>query len=109
VKAQRNQAEVERLEARLANIKPYVDENIDAKFERANSLLSKLKTEEMSTPDYLKTLRMADLLINSMERYVESLQNQDRNNPDNSANSGVEQEIKIRPSEKEKQKPDRGN
>ncbi|MFY9301524.1 MAG: hypothetical protein WAO91_10095 [Candidatus Nitrosotenuis sp.] len=74
-KNQRESAELARFEAKLAEIQPYVDENIKPKFERAESLLSKLQNQEtVSNSDYKRTVRMLNLLLDQMERYVKSLQ-----------------------------------
>lgn len=82
-KNQKTSAEVLRLEVRLANIEPHVDENIKSKFERAESFLSKLQNQEtVSNADHLRTVRMLDLLLDQMERYVKSLQAYEDTNPD---------------------------
>jgi hypothetical protein len=77
-KNQKIPAEVLRLEARLAKIKPYVDENIQTKFETSEKLLDKLINQETSGyADYLRTVRILGSLVDSLERYVDSLQNND--------------------------------
>jgi len=82
-KNQKIPAEVLRLEARLANIKPFVDENIQTKFETSERLLTKLINQETSGyADYLRTVRILGSLVDSLERYVDSLQNNDDNRSD---------------------------
>ncbi|MGQ0772443.1 MAG: hypothetical protein ACT4NT_06710 [Nitrososphaerota archaeon] len=82
-KNQKISTEISQLEARLGNIEPHVDENIKSKFDRAIPLLSKLKNQEtVSNADYLRTVRMLDLLLDQMERYVKSLQAYEDTNPD---------------------------
>jgi hypothetical protein len=74
-KNQKASAELARYETKLAEIQPYVDENIKPKFERAESLLSKLQNQETtSNSDYKRTVKMLNLLLDQMERYVKSLQ-----------------------------------
>jgi hypothetical protein len=79
-KTQKTADELARFEARLAEIQPYVDESIKPKFEKAESLLSKLKNQETaSIPDYKRTIKMLDLLLDQMEQHVKSLQTSDQN------------------------------
>ena len=94
-KNQKTAAEIARLEARFTDIQPFVDDNIKPKFERAESLLSKLKNQEtVSNSDYLRTVRMLDLLLDQMERYVKSLQAyEDNTNPDQGTKEQQNQEI----------------
>ncbi|MEM3064225.1 MAG: hypothetical protein QW177_02515 [Candidatus Nitrosotenuis sp.] len=67
--------EITQLESRMAQIQPYVDESIKPKFARAESLLSKLKNQEIANvSDYNKTVKMVDILLDQMERYIKSLQ-----------------------------------
>lgn len=102
-KNQKVSSEVLRLEARLANIKPYVDENIQTKFEISERLLVKLINQETSGhADYLRTVRIVDSLVGSLERYVDSLQNND----DRSDQADKNQPNK---SEKETRNTDRDN
>jgi hypothetical protein len=83
-KNQKTSAEIARLEARFTDIQPYEDDNIKSKFDKVESLLSKLKNQEtVSNPDYHRTIKMLDLLLDQMERYVKSLQAyEDNTNPD---------------------------
>ncbi|HEX9845066.1 MAG TPA: hypothetical protein VGA92_01220 [Candidatus Nitrosotenuis sp.] len=104
-KNQKVSSEVLRLEARLANIKPYVDENIQFKFETSERLLTKLTSQGTSGyADYLRTVRILDSLVDSLERYVESLQN---NDDDRSDIADKNQPNKS--SEKEKSSTERNN
>jgi hypothetical protein len=105
VKTQSFAAEISKLEARLEAIKPYVDENINNNFQRAESLLNTLKNQELSsTADYQRTIRIVDFLIDGMERYLKSLQNEAEKSSENSRNTNpqLEKELKIKPSEKPK-------
>lgn len=104
-KTQRFAAEISRLEARLADIKPYVDENISKNFQRAESLLDQLKNQEPSnTADYQRTIRIVDFLIDSMERYIKAQYGEVQKDSENSGNENprLEKELKIKPSEKSK-------
>jgi hypothetical protein len=104
-KNQKVSSEVLRLEARLANIKPYVDENIQFKFETSERLLTKLTSQGTSGyADYLRTVRILDSLVDSLERYVESLQD---NDDDRSDIADKNQPNKS--SEKEKSSTERNN
>jgi hypothetical protein len=103
-KNQKVSSEVLRLEARLANIKPYVDENIQSKFETSERLLAKLTSQGTSGyADYLRTVRILDSLVDSLEQYVESLQSND----DNRSNQADKNQPNK--SEKEKNSTDRNN
>ncbi len=97
-KNQKVSAEVLRLEARLANIKPYVDENTQSKFETSERLLVKLINQETSSQaDYFRTLRILDSLVDSLERYVDSLQKNDDTRSDvdkNQPNKSNEKETR---------------
>ncbi|HXG14191.1 MAG TPA: hypothetical protein VNK25_03575 [Candidatus Nitrosotenuis sp.] len=74
-KNQRTADEITQLESRMAQIQPHVDESIKPKFTRAESLLSKLKNQEFTNvSDYNRTVKMVDMLLDQMERYVMSLQ-----------------------------------
>lgn len=89
--SKRASSEVLKLEARLAEIKPYVDENIESKFESAQVLLNRLLNQEAaSVADYNRTIRILDFLIDSMEEYVESLEKAE--NKDKSEKNKVKQE-----------------
>jgi len=104
-KNQKVSSEVLRLEARLANIKPYVDENIQFKFETSERLLTKLTSQGTSGyADYLRTVRILDSLVDSLERYVEYLQD---NDDDRSDIADKNQPNKS--SEKEKSSTERNN
>jgi len=103
-KNQKIPEEITKLEARLANIEPYVDNNIKSKFETTKLLLSKLKNQETTnSADYLRSVRILDLQISSLEQYVKSLQDQTKNSSNNSGD-GSNQEIKTKQPNREKQK-----
>lgn len=106
--SKRVSAEVLKLEKRLEGVKPYVDENISSKFESAQILLNKLLNGETSSvAEYDKTIRILDFLIDSMEKYIESLQKDDNRN-NSKEDLRVNQE-KIRPSEKENRGSEKSN
>jgi hypothetical protein len=99
---QRMADQIAELESRMAQIQPYVDENIKPKFTRAESLLSKLKNQEVANvSDHNRTVKMVDILLDQMERYVRSLQdaNSDRDT-DEQQNQDTESEPK-RPQKRE--------
>ncbi len=73
-KNQRQSAEISRLEAKLAELEPYVDENIKPKFDSAKSMLERLKE---SGNNYIKTIRAINSLIDEMSRYIESQESRD--------------------------------
>ncbi|MBI5698640.1 MAG: hypothetical protein HZC29_09240, partial [Thaumarchaeota archaeon] len=73
-KNQRQSAEISRLEAKLAELEPYVDENIKPKFDAAKSMLERLKE---SGNNYIKTIRAINSLIDEMSRYIESQESRD--------------------------------
>lgn len=102
VKDQKLADELAQLEARLARIQPYADENIKPKFDRAESLLSKLKNQEITNnSDYNRTVKMVDMLLDQMERYVRSLQDNASSTQDaNEQNQNIGPEPK-RPSKKD--------
>lgn len=101
-KSQKLADELAQLEARLAQIQPYVDENIKPKFDRVESLLSKLKNQEITNnSDYNRTVKMVDMLLDQIERYVRSLQDNTRSTQDsNEQNQNIGPEPK-RPSKKD--------
>jgi hypothetical protein len=68
-KAQKHTAEIARLEARLAELEPHIDDNIKSKFDSAKSMLAKFK-ETGSEPK--KTIRAINALIDEIAQYVES-------------------------------------
>ena len=68
-KNQRQSAEISKLEAKLAELEPHVDENIKPKFDSAKSMLERLKE---SGNNYIKTVRAINSLIDEMSRYIES-------------------------------------
>jgi hypothetical protein len=104
-KSQKNPEEIAKLEARLANIEPYVDDNIKSKFETAKLLLAKLKNQETTnSADYLRSARILDLQIDSLEQYVKSLQDGQAKNNSNNSGDGSNQEIKTKQPNREKQK-----
>ncbi|MEM2785563.1 MAG: hypothetical protein QXW37_02305 [Candidatus Nitrosotenuis sp.] len=100
---QRMADEITQLENRMTQIQPYVDESIKPKFTRAESLLSKLKNQEFTNvSDYNKTVKMVDMLLDQMERYIKSLQ--DNNSPRDTgeqSNQVADSEAK-RPQKKDK-------
>lgn len=103
-KDQKIPADVLRLESRLAKIKPYVDEHIQTKFDTSERLLVKLINQETSGyADYLRTVRILDSLVDSLERYVDSLQNNDDNRSDKADKN------QSNKSEKEKSSTERNN
>jgi len=74
-KNQKSPSEISRFEARLAYVESHLDEDIKPKFDRAVPLFSKLKNQETaSNADYLRTVRMLDLLLDQMERHIQSTQ-----------------------------------
>ena len=66
--------EVSRIEAKLAELEPSIDENIKPKFESAKSMLAKLK-ETGAEPK--KTIRAINALIDEITKYVESSDSED--------------------------------
>ncbi|MEW6044410.1 MAG: hypothetical protein AB1608_09115 [Thermoproteota archaeon] len=99
-KTQRASDELAQLESRMAQIQPQVDENIKPKFTRAESLLSKLKNQEIANvSDYNRTVKMVDLLLDQMERYLR-LQETSSDNTEQQ-NQDTESEPK-RPQKKDK-------
>lgn len=81
IKAQ-NLSQIGRLEARIANLEPSIDDNIQPKFDSAKSLLIKLKAQTSSDIDQ-RILKSLDTLIREIENYVD-FQNakDDSNNTD---------------------------
>lgn len=73
-KSQKQSAELSRLEAKLAELEPHVDENIKPKFDSAKSMLERLKE---SGTNYAKTIRTINSLIDEMNRYIESQESRD--------------------------------
>lgn len=63
--------QIDKLEARLAKIEPSIDDNIQAKFDSAKSMLAKLKSQASSSIDQ-RTLKSLDALIGEIENYVNS-------------------------------------
>ena len=66
--------EISRIEAKLAELEPHIDENIKPKFESAKSMLTKLK--ETGT-ESKKTIRAINALIDEITQYVESSDSED--------------------------------
>lgn len=62
-------SEVSRIEAKLAELEPHIDENIKPKFESAKSMLAKLKETGVEPK---KTIRAINALIDEITQYVES-------------------------------------
>lgn len=73
-KNQKQSAEISRLEAKLAELEPHIDENIKPKFDSAKSMLERLKE---SGNNYTKTVRAINSLIDEMSRYIESQESRD--------------------------------
>jgi hypothetical protein len=68
-KAQRHAAEISKLEVKLAELEPQIDEAIKPKFDSAKSLLAKLK-ETGSEPK--KTIRAINILIDEISEHLDS-------------------------------------
>jgi hypothetical protein len=68
-KAQRYLPEISRLEAKLAELEPHIDETIKPKFESAKSMLAKFKE---TGADPKKTIRAINALIDEISQYIES-------------------------------------
>ncbi|MGI0004383.1 MAG: hypothetical protein ACREAX_03700, partial [Candidatus Nitrosotenuis sp.] len=91
--------------ARLAEIRPHVDENIKPKLERAESLFFKLKNQETaSNSDYKRTVKMLNLLLDQMEQYIRSLQTENTN-PDQETSINEQ----LRNQESEEKRPSKQN
>lgn len=67
-------SEISKIEAKLAELEPHIDENIKPKFESAKSMLTKLK--ETGT-ESKKTIRAINALIDEITQYVESSDSED--------------------------------
>ncbi|MGQ0605956.1 MAG: hypothetical protein ACT4OD_03245 [Candidatus Nitrosotenuis sp.] len=74
-------AEISRLEAKLTELEPYIDDNIKPKFESAKSMLVKLKETGV---DSKKTIRAINALIDEITQYTESSDSEDNDNSDRS-------------------------
>lgn len=68
-KQDKQAAEISRIEAKLADLESQVDENIQPKFDAAQSMLAKLKE---SGNNYTKTIRAINSLIDEMIDYINS-------------------------------------
>lgn len=77
-KPHKNSAEITRLEAKLAELEPHIDDSTKSKFESAKSMLAKLK-ETGAEPK--KTIRAINAIIDEI---VESLESSDSENSDRS-------------------------
>lgn len=73
-KAQKYSTEISKLESRLAEIEPHIDDVIKPKFDTAKSMLAKLK--ESGTESKM-TIRSINLLIDEIVQYVESVDSED--------------------------------
>ena len=73
-KAQKYSTEISKLESRLAEIEPHIDDVIKPKFDTAKSMLTKLK--ESGTESKM-TIRSINLLIDEIVQYVESVDSED--------------------------------
>lgn len=71
-KLQRLSAEIARLDAKLAALEPQIDDNTKPKFEKAQSLLSRLKSQTSAGTEAFKALRTIDSLIGEIVSYIES-------------------------------------
>jgi len=69
VKGQKSNAEVSKLEAKLADLEPQIDDVIKPKFDSAKSMLAKLKD---NGADSKKTLKAINSLIDEISQYVDS-------------------------------------
>ena len=68
-RAQRNASEISKLEAKLAELEPHIDDTIKPKFDSAKSMLAKFK-ETGSEPK--KTIRAINALIDEIAQYIDS-------------------------------------
>ena len=69
VKGQRSNPEISKLEAKLADLEPQIDDTIKPKFDSAKSMLAKLKD---NGADSKKTLKAINSLIDEISQYVDS-------------------------------------
>lgn len=74
VKTQKNSAEISRLEAKLSELEPHIDDTIKPKFESAKSMLVKLKE---TGADSKKTIRAISALIDEITQHIESSDSED--------------------------------
>jgi hypothetical protein len=72
---QRILAETSKLDARLANIGPYVDDNIKPKFDAAKQIVAQLKNQT-SADEAVTLLGQLDSTTKEIENYVQTKQNQ---------------------------------
>jgi len=77
-KPQRNAAEISKLEAKLAELEPHIDDTIKPKFDSAKSMLAKLKE---TGADSKKTIRTINALIDEIYQYLDSAESDDSEVP----------------------------
>jgi len=68
-KVQRNSAEISRLEAKLVELEPHIDDTIKPKLDSAKSMLAKLKE---TGADSKKIIRAINALIDEIYQYLDS-------------------------------------
>ncbi|NDF24477.1 MAG: hypothetical protein EB149_00570 [Thaumarchaeota archaeon] len=68
-KGQRLNSEISKLEAKLAELEPQIDDTIKPKFDSAKSMLAKLKD---TGADSKKTLKAINSLVDEISQYVDS-------------------------------------
>jgi hypothetical protein len=73
-KGQKQSTEITRLEAKLADLEPQIDEIIQPKFDSAKSMLAKLKEGGV---DQKKVIRAINSLIDEITQYLDSADSQD--------------------------------
>ena len=81
-KPQKPLSSIGKLEARLAKLEPNVDDGIQAKFDGAKSILTKLKNQALNGNVDQKTLKLLDSLIGEIEDYVNSQDTIDNSSDD---------------------------
>ncbi|TBR07108.1 MAG: hypothetical protein EPO62_09085 [Candidatus Nitrosotenuis sp.] len=95
--------QIDKLEARLAKLEPSIDNNIQAKFDNAKSMLAKLKDQASNSIDQ-RTIKSLDALIGEIESYVDS----QNTNPDSGMDQGTTDSAKTdtkNPSDSSKDHP----
>lgn len=73
-KVQRNSAEISRLEAKLVELEPHIDDTIKPKLDSAKSMLAKLKE---TGADSKKIIRAINALIDEIYQYLDSAESDD--------------------------------
>lgn len=74
IKSPKQSLEISKLEAKLAELEPQIDETIKPKFDSAKSMLAKLKEGNV---DQKKTIRAINSLIDEITQYLDSADSQD--------------------------------